>query len=87
MGLREDLNTRWNVHSVTLYDKPPEWNFKLLTVEEQHVFHRALLEMDHFKQYWEDRNLYSRDPEIENSTEGNFLLQRLNNAIIDTNVF
>ena len=72
------------MHAVTLYDKPPEWNFKyifftisfcnpffrLLSIEEQHNFHRTLLEMDAFKPYWEERSLYSRDPELENSTEG-----------------
>lgn len=68
---REDLIRRWNVHAVTLYDKPPEWNFKALNVEEQHLFHRSLLAMETFKPYWEERSLYSKDPEIENSTEGN----------------
>lgn len=70
-AMREDMRDAWAVHSATVYDRPPSWNFKKLNDEERHTLFLKLSQLGgDFKAFaWEDSKGALADEDI---TEGHF---------------
>lgn len=52
-AMRQDMCYAWDIHSATLYDRPPSWSFHKLNKEEYHQFFLNLSQsnFDDFKSF------------------------------------
>uniref|UniRef100_A0A915AKT8 Chitobiosyldiphosphodolichol beta-mannosyltransferase n=3 Tax=Parascaris univalens TaxID=6257 RepID=A0A915AKT8_PARUN len=73
-AMREDMRDAWAVHSATLYDRPPSWNFKKLNDEERHTLFLKLSQLGgDFRAFaWEDSKGTLADEDITEVTRISF---------------